>query len=174
MNPNNDKQENLPPSDQTQGDTDPSGRNQQSRPPRQPRSGNGNSSGNGQNRAGNGGSRGGNPRGGGQQGQQKGMKPIGGLTSSRGQAVRAQKRSQMDAQRIANQYQSAEAARPARANVLDDSPRLKLIGLGGMDGGGSKNMILVEYLNDAVIMDCGNDLGVDLPGITTVLLIRLT
>ncbi|MBC7546135.1 ribonuclease J [Candidatus Saccharibacteria bacterium] len=165
MNPNNDKQENLPPSDQTQGDTDPSGRNQQSRPPRQPRSGNGNSSGNGQNRAGNGGSRGGNPRGGGQQGQQKGMKPIGGLTSSRGQAVRAQKRSQMDAQRIANQYQSAEAARPARANVLDDSPRLKLIGLGGMDGGGSKNMILVEYLNDAVIMDCGNDLGVDLPGI---------
>jgi ribonuclease J len=34
-----------------------------------------------------------------------------------------------------------------------------------MDGGGSKNMILVEYMNDAVIMDCGNDLGVDLPGI---------
>jgi ribonuclease J len=34
-----------------------------------------------------------------------------------------------------------------------------------MDGGGSKNMILVEYVNDAVIMDCGNDLGVDLPGI---------
>ena len=26
-------------------------------------------------------------------------------------------------------------------------------------------MILVEYKNDAVIMDCGNDLGVDLPGI---------
>ena len=45
------------------------------------------------------------------------------------------------------------------------SPRLKIIGLGGMDGGGSKNMILVEYIDDAVIMDCGNDLGVDLPGI---------
>jgi ribonuclease J len=26
-------------------------------------------------------------------------------------------------------------------------------------------MILVEYVNDAVILDCGNDLGVDLPGI---------
>jgi ribonuclease J len=49
--------------------------------------------------------------------------------------------------------------------VIDDSPRLKIIGLGGMDGGGSKNMILVEYMNDAVILDCGNDLGVDLPGI---------
>lgn len=87
------------------------------------------------------------------------------LTTSRGQAVRAQRRSQADAQRIANQYLTAENVKPKRANTLDDSPRLKIIGLGGMDGGGSKNMILVEYINDAVIMDCGNDLGVDLPGI---------
>src|ERR1019366_10567893 len=42
---------------------------------------------------------------------------------------------------------------------------LKIIGLGGMDGAGSKNMLLVEYMNDEVILDCGNDLGVDLPGI---------
>lgn len=90
---------------------------------------------------------------------------------SRGAAVRAQKRSQADAQKIANQYmpaaQAGQAAEPRqrRANVIDDSPRLKIIGLGGMDGGGSKNTILVEYQNDAVIMDCGNDLGVDLPGI---------
>jgi ribonuclease J len=89
------------------------------------------------------------------------------LTTSRGQAVRAQRRSQADAQRIANQYVAAadNGDKPARANVIDDSPRLKIIGLGGMDGGGSKNMILVEYMNDAVILDCGNDLGVDLPGI---------
>jgi ribonuclease J len=88
---------------------------------------------------------------------------------SRGAAVRAQKRSQADAQKIANQYASAAAApmpQPERrANVIDDSPRLKIIGLGGMDGGGSKNMMLLEYMNDAVIIDCGNDLGVDLPGI---------
>lgn len=90
---------------------------------------------------------------------------VGSLTTSRGQAVRAQRRSQADAQRIANQYQPAEAGKPIRANLLDDSPRLKIIGLGGMDGGGSKNMILVEYINDAVILDAGNDLGVDLPGI---------
>src|SRR5438045_2821450 len=88
------------------------------------------------------------------------------LNTSRGQAVRAQRRSQQDAQRIANQYQTAEnKPDKPRANVIDDSPRLKIIGLGGMDGGGSKNMILVEYMNDAVILDCGNDLGVDLPGI---------
>jgi ribonuclease J len=84
---------------------------------------------------------------------------------SRGAAVRAQKRSQMDAQRIANQFTPAQPMKQKRANVIDDSPRLRIIGLGGMDGGGSKNTMLVEYQNDAIIMDCGNDLGVDLPGI---------
>jgi ribonuclease J len=88
---------------------------------------------------------------------------------SRGAAIRAQKRSQEDAHRIASQYLTAAQAEGSeqrqRANFIDDSPRLKLIGLGGLDGGGSKNMLLVEYMNDAVIMDCGNDLGVDLPGI---------
>lgn len=103
-------------------------------------------------------------------------KPVtGGRNVSRGAAIRAQRRTQDDAQRKASQYRTASDAKPllpanftadrTRANVIDDSPRLKIIGLGGMDGGGSKNMILVEYMNDAVIMDCGNELGVDLPGI---------
>src|SRR5665213_250448 len=87
------------------------------------------------------------------------------MNTSRTQAVRAQRRSQADAQRIANQYQTAENSKPKRANFIDDSPRLRIIGMGGMDHGGSKNMILIEYKDDAVIMDCGNDLGVDLPGI---------
>lgn len=90
------------------------------------------------------------------------------MTSSRGAAVRAQKRSQMDAQRIANQFLPApqsQGRQEQRANFIDDSPRLKIVGLGGMDGGGSKNMMLIEYMDDAIIIDCGNDLGVDLPGI---------
>lgn len=107
-----------------------------------------------------------NGRGQGGQGKGKTQAISSNLTTSRGQAVRAQRRSQQDAQRIASQYVAAETGdKPRRANVIDDSPRLKIIGLGGMDGGGSKNMILVEYMNDAVILDCGNDLGVDLPGI---------
>lgn len=112
------------------------------------------------------------PKKGGNNGNKRGNggdkpKPINSnLTTSRGQAVRALRRSQQDAQRIASQYVSADAgAKPRRANVIDDSPRLKIIGLGGMDEGGAKNMILVEYQNDAVIMDSGVDLGVDLPGI---------
>src|SRR5690606_37712480 len=81
---------------------------------------------------------------------------------SRSQAIRAQKRSAEDAIRIANQYSSAVVPRhdeKRRANVIDDSPKLKVIGLGGMDGGGSRNMIIVEYKNDAIVLDCGNDLG---------------
>jgi ribonuclease J len=99
----------------------------------------------------------------------EGNGPAGPSKASRGAAVRAQKRIQMDAQRVANQYQAASpemvAATERRANFIDDSPRLKIIGLGGMDGGGSKNMMLVEYMDDAIVIDAGNDLGVDLPGI---------
>ena len=105
----------------------------------------------------------GRQQGGGRSGQQSaatGEKKI-----SRGAAVRAQKRTQMDAQRVANQYMPAVMGEKRRANFIDDSPRLKIIGLGGMDGGGSKNTMLIEYMNDAIIIDAGNDLGVDLPGI---------
>lgn len=93
-------------------------------------------------------------------------KPLSNGKNSRGAAVRAQKRSQMDAQRIANQYQAANVDQnERRANFIDDSPRLKITGLGGMDGAGSKNMIVVEYKEDAIVIDAGNDLSVDLPGI---------
>jgi ribonuclease J len=97
-------------------------------------------------------------------------KGNGSSRASRGAAIRAQKRASDDAHRIASQYLTADNAaqnpeKKVRANFIDDSPRLKIIGLGGMDGGGSKNTILVEYKNDVLIMDCGSDLGVDLPGI---------
>jgi ribonuclease J len=165
--PSNGADNNTPP-DRQSGPAD--------RPARAPRrqSNGGNSrsqggEGRGRGGAGNGGQRqngggGSRSQGGNGGGQRSGGSGGGG--ASRGAAVRAQKRSQMDAQKIANQYQSANVeGQPRRANVVDDRPRLKIIGLGGMDGGGSKNMILVEYINDAVILDCGNDLGVDLPGI---------
>ena len=87
------------------------------------------------------------------------------LATSKSQAVRAQRRSQANAQRIANQYQVSNPEPSRRANYINDAPGLKIIGLGGMDHGGSKNMIVVEYLDTAVVLDCGNELGVDLPGI---------
>ncbi len=102
------------------------------------------------------------------QNNNKGDAPLG-RGASRGAAIRAQRRTHDDAQREISRYldqPNTENSEPRpRANFIDDSPRLKIIGLGGMDGGGSKNMMLVEYQNDAVIIDAGNDLGVDLPGI---------
>jgi len=118
--------------------------------------------------------RGPNPRHGGRPNNHQGRPndnplSVPGASISRGAAVRAQKRAQTDAQKIANQYAAAnpgqEERQERRANFINDPATLKVIGLGGLDGGGSKNMILLEYADDAIIIDCGNDLGVDLPGI---------
>lgn len=42
---------------------------------------------------------------------------------------------------------------------------LRIIPLGGQDGIGEKNMIVVEYNNSAIILDCGFSLGIDIPGV---------
>ncbi len=102
--------------------------------------------------------------------QQAGGSPLSvqGATMSRGAAVRAQKRAQTDAQRIANQYMPAPegGVAPRRANVItDDFNKLKITFLGGQDDIGEKNMQVIEWQDDALVLDCGNNLGVELPGI---------
>lgn len=42
---------------------------------------------------------------------------------------------------------------------------LRVVPLGGQNGIGEKNMIVLEYENDAVVLDCGFALGIDLPGV---------
>ena len=42
---------------------------------------------------------------------------------------------------------------------------LRIVPLGGQDGIGAKNMIVIEYGDDAIILDTGFELGIDLPGI---------
>jgi ribonuclease J len=133
-------------------DRDPN--KQQNRPPRRPQGGN---------------------RPGNKPDQRKGNPKAAGGTplsvpnamQSRGAAVRAQKRAQTDAQRIANQYMPApEQQEQRRANVItDDFDKLKITFLGGQEEIGEKNMQVVEWQNDAVVIDCGNNLGVDLPGV---------
>src|SRR5690606_38220798 len=94
---------------------------------------------------------------------------VQGATQSRGAAVRAQKRAQQDAQRLANQYMPAPEppAQPQRrANVIaDDFNKLKITFLGGQEEVGEKNMQILEWQNDAVVIDCGNNLSVELPGV---------
>lgn len=105
---------------------------------------------------------------GGQQNQGGQQLTVQGATQSRGAAVRALKRAQQDAQKLANQYMPApdQQEQPRRANVVtDDFNKLKITFLGGQNEIGEKNMQVVEWQNDAIVLDCGNELGVDLPGI---------
>ncbi len=86
---------------------------------------------------------------------------------SRGAALRAQKRVQENAKDIANEYLDASANKlERRANVVvDDQDKLKITFLGGLEDVGEKNMAIIEYKNDALIVDCGNNLGIDLPSV---------
>jgi ribonuclease J len=96
--------------------------------------------------------------------------PKGSRNGGRGAAMRAQKRSQADAQRIADQYAAADNTVPQnqarRANVLEDNyNKLRISFLGGQEAIGEKNMQVIEWQNSAIILDCGNNLGISLPGI---------
>lgn len=99
-------------------------------------------------------------------GQSKGHTLTNGSAKTRGAAIRAQKRNQDDANRVIKQYEDASQKSPKRANVVADSfDKLKVTFLGGLEGVGEKNMAIIEYKNEAVILDCGNSLGIDLPGV---------
>ncbi len=91
-----------------------------------------------------------------------------GLASSRGAAIRAQKRSMDDARKMVDQYSAAKPAegKARRANTItEDFDKLKITFLGGQEAIGEKNMQVIEWQNDAIILDCGNSLGIELPGI---------
>ena len=94
-------------------------------------------------------------------------KPASGI--SRGAAIRAQRRTQDDAQKAVSQYASAAESddKPKRPSVPlgDGFEKLKITFLGGQEGIGEKNLQVIEWQNDAIILDCGIDLSVDLPGV---------
>jgi ribonuclease J len=93
-----------------------------------------------------------------------------GLRSSsiktRGAALRAQKRNQEDAIRAIKVHEDASQKSLNRANTVNNSfDKLKVTFLGGLESVGEKNMAIIEYRNEAIILDCGNSLGIDLPGV---------
>lgn len=89
------------------------------------------------------------------------------MSTSRGEAIRAQRRNADMANKLANEHLDAEGNRlEQRANFIPaDSTKLRITYLGGQNGVGEKNMQVFEYDNDALIVDCGNDLGIELPGV---------
>ncbi|MCA9347234.1 ribonuclease J [Candidatus Saccharibacteria bacterium] len=89
------------------------------------------------------------------------------MSTSRGEAIRAQRRNSEMATKLASGHLDAEN-KPLehRANVIsDDKNKLRVTFLGGQDGIGEKNMQVVEFGDDALILDCGFNLGLELPGV---------
>lgn len=101
------------------------------------------------------------------QGHSSGHKLTSSSAKTHGAAIRAQKRNQDDANRAISQYADAsKKPTEARANVVTDAfDKLKVTFLGGLQDVGEKNMAIIEYSDQAIILDCGNHLGVDLPGV---------
>jgi len=74
--------------------------------------------------------------------------------------LREQRRKNETADRLLRKH------RTTATNVGALAPdTLRIVPLGGQNGIGEKNMIIVEYNDDAVVLDCGFELGLDLPGV---------
>jgi len=89
------------------------------------------------------------------------------MGTSRGEAIRAQRRNNEMATKLAGEHLDAENNHlDRRANVIkDDNTKLRVTFLGGQDGIGEKNMQVIEFGDDALILDCGFNLGLELPGV---------
>lgn len=88
-------------------------------------------------------------------------------SASRGEAMRAGRRNQDDAGKRIDQWNVFEKHHQHQASfkAYAQKDRLRVTFLGGLEGIGEKNMMVLEYGESALIVDCGFDLSVDLPGI---------
>ncbi len=84
---------------------------------------------------------------------------------TRGEAMRTLRRNQDDADRIVSNYSSSSSKDIKQTTNLDSSDKLRITFLGGLEDVGEKNMAIIEYAGDAIVLDCGINLSVDLPGI---------
>ena len=70
------------------------------------------------------------------------------------------RRAQNTAEQAVRKYRTLKGnAAPLKRDTL------RIVALGGQNGIGEKNMIVVEYNDDAIVLDCGFELGIDLPGV---------
>ncbi len=98
--------------------------------------------------------------------KQSTKRAVKGSSKSRGAAIRAQRRNKDDAERALSAYARADQAKDRSGSeqaIVQNA--LKVTFLGGLNDVGEKNMAVIEYGNDALILDCGINLGVDLPGV---------
>lgn len=102
-----------------------------------------------------------------QNGQPQKRVQISQMKTNRGEAMRAGRRNFETADKRVNQWNVFEKHHQHQANFipLSEPEKLRATFLGGLEGIGEKNMMVLEYGGDAIIVDCGFDLAVDLPGV---------
>lgn len=89
------------------------------------------------------------------------------MKTNRGEAMRAGRRNFETADKAVDRWNVFEKHHEHQANFipLSEPEKLRITFLGGLEGIGEKNMMVLEYNGDAIIIDCGFDLSVDLPGV---------
>ena len=102
-----------------------------------------------------------------QNGQPQQRVQISQMTTNRGEAMRAGRRNFETADKAVDRWNVFEKHHEhAVSSVLPvANDRLRVTFLGGLEGIGEKNMMVLEYGDDAIIVDAGFDLSVDLPGV---------
>jgi ribonuclease J len=102
-----------------------------------------------------------------QNGQPQQRVQISQMTTNRGEAMRAGRRNFETADKAVDRWNVFEKHHEhAVSSVLPvPNDRLRVTFLGGLEGIGEKNMMVLEYGDDAIIVDAGFDLSVDLPGV---------
>lgn len=89
------------------------------------------------------------------------------LSTHRGQAIRASRQNHQMAEKLIDIHNVQEVAPEKKANIqpVSTDKVLRFVALGGQNGIGEKNLQVLEYGDSALIIDCGFDLSVDLPGV---------
>lgn len=107
-----------------------------------------------------------------QQNSRQGSQPqkrvqISQMKTNRGEAIRTARRNFETADKAVDRWNVFEKHHEHRANYLPltKPDNLRITILGGLEGIGEKNMMVIEHGNDAIIVDSGFDLSVDLPGV---------
>ena len=102
-----------------------------------------------------------------QNGQPQQRVQISQMTTNRGEAMRAGRRNFETADKAVDRWNVFEKHHEHTvSSVLPvANNRLRVTFLGGLEGIGEKNMMVLEYGDDAIIVDAGFDLSVDLPGV---------
>lgn len=102
-----------------------------------------------------------------QNGQTQKRVQISQMKTHRGEAMRAGRRNFETADKAVDRWNVFEKHHEKHADFTPavTKDRLRVTFLGGLEGIGEKNMMVLEYGEDAIIVDCGFDLSVDLPGV---------